>query len=310
MPEIRLTAGTIEYEDSGASGGAAAAGGAAAGGAGAGGTSADHPTVVLLHGLLMDSTVWRKVAPELATSARVICPTLPLGGHRIAMESDADLSLPAMVRLVGEFLEALDLRDVVLVSNDWGGALLLVELDCAERVGRLVITPSEAFDNFPPGLPGRLAALAGRAGPTGVKLAMQPLRFRALRRFPLLFGWMSKRPVPHAVSDRWFAPVLSNHAIRRDLAKYAGGPLDRAWTTAATERLREFDRPALVAWAPEDRLMPRDHGRHLAELLPQGRLVEIPDSYTLVSEDQPELLLRHLRDFIATTTAHADVAAA
>ncbi|MDW5594011.1 alpha/beta hydrolase [Conexibacter stalactiti] len=304
MPEIRLTAGTIEYEDSGEPG---AAGGAAAG---ADGATADRPTVVLLHGLLMDSTVWRKVAPGLAERARVICPTLPLGGHRIPMEPGADLSLPAMARLVAEFLEALDLRDVVLVSNDWGGALLLVDLGCAERVGRLVITPSEAFDNFPPGIPGRLAALAGRAGPTGVKLALQPLRFRALRRFPLLFGWMSKHPVPHAVSDRWFAPVLGSREIRRDLAKYAGGPLDRAWTTAATERLREFDRPALVAWAPEDRLMPRDHGRRLAELLPQGRLVEIPGSYTLVSEDQPELLLRHLRDFLATTTAHADVAAA
>lgn len=309
MPEIRLAAGTIEYEDSGAPGGAAADI-AAGSGSGPGAGGGDHPTVVLLHGLLMDSSVWRKVAPGLAESARVISPTLPLGGHRIPMEPDADLSLPAMVRLVGEFLEALDLRDVVLVSNDWGGALLLVELGCAERVGRLVITPSEAFDNFPPGIPGRLAALAGRAGPTGVKLAMQPLRFRALRRFPLLFGWMSKRPVPYGVSDRWFAPVLSSHEIRRDLAKYAGGPLDRAWTAAATERLREFDRPALVAWAPEDRLMPRDHGRRLAALLPQGRLVEIPDSYTLVSEDQPELLLRHLRDFIATTTAHADVAAA
>ncbi|HST41419.1 MAG TPA: alpha/beta hydrolase [Conexibacter sp.] len=309
MPEIRLTAGTIEYEDSGAPGGAAADV-ATGSGAGPGAGGGDHPTVVLLHGLLMDSSVWRKVAPELAESARVISPTLPLGGHRTPMEPDADLSLPAMVRLVGEFLEALDLRDVVLVSNDWGGALLLVELGCAERVGRLVITPSEAFDNFPPGIPGRLAALAGRAGPTGVKLATQPLRFHALRRFPLLFGWMSKRPVPHAVSDRWFAPVLNDHAIRRDLAKYAGGPLDRAWTTAATERLREFDRPALVAWAPEDKLMPRDHGRRLAELLPQGRLVEIPDSYTLVSEDQPQLLLRHLRGFLTATEVHADAATA
>jgi pimeloyl-ACP methyl ester carboxylesterase len=314
MPEVRLTAGTIEYEDSGAppgggaaagddggTGGGGAASGAAASGAGAASGAAGHPTVVLLHGLLMDASVWRDVAPGLSESARVICPTLPLGAHRLPMDPDADLSLPAMTRLLAEFLEALDLRDVVLVANDWGGPLLLVDLGCAERVGRLVITPCEAFDNFPPGLPGRLAALAGKGGATGIGLALGPLRFRALRRFPLLFGWMSKRPVPHAVTDRWFAPALGSREIRRDLAKYAGGPLDKRWTAAATERLRELDRPALVIWAPEDKLMPRDHGRRLAELLPQGRLVELPDSRTLVSEDQPAQTLAHLQRFLAET---------
>ncbi|MGI9085797.1 MAG: alpha/beta fold hydrolase [Aeromicrobium sp.] len=48
-----------------------------------------------------------------------------------------------------------------------------------------------------------------------------------------------------------------------------------------SERLRDFDRPALVVWATEDPMMPRDHGHRLAELLPQGRLVEIDDSGTL-----------------------------
>lgn len=288
MPTAELTAGTIEYEEWG--------------------TRSAPATVVLLHGLLMDSSVWRDVAPGLARDCRVIAPTLPLGAHRTPMRPDADLALPAMVRLLAEFLHVLDLRDVVLVSNDWGGALLLTALELDARVGALVITPSEAFDNFPPGLPGRLAALAGKGGATGVGIALQPLRLRPLRRFPLLFGWMSKRPIPHAVTDAWFAPILGSREIRRDLAKYAGGPLDRAWTTAATERLRDFDRPALVIWAPEDKLMPREHGRRLAELLPQGRLVELPDSRTLVSEDQPQALLELLRRFV-TEEAGARVTA-
>ena len=71
----------------------------------------------------------------------------------------------------------------------------------------------------------------------------------------------------------------------------------------ATEGLRGFDRPALVAWATEDRVMPPEHGRRLAELLPQGQLVEIPDSYTLIPEDQPAELARAIRDFVATTPA-------
>jgi pimeloyl-ACP methyl ester carboxylesterase len=43
--------------------------------------------------------------------------------------------------------------------------------------------------------------------------------------------------------------------------------------------------------------MPLDHGRRLAELFPQGRLVEIPDSYTLIPLDQPTELAKVIRDF-------------
>jgi pimeloyl-ACP methyl ester carboxylesterase len=65
----------------------------------------------------------------------------------------------------------------------------------------------------------------------------------------------------------------------------------------AAERLGSFDRPALVVWASQDRVMPPEHGRRLAELLPQGRLVEIPDSYTLIPLDQPAPLAEAIRQF-------------
>ena len=44
--------------------------------------------------------------------------------------------------------------------------------------------------------------------------------------------------------------------------------------------------------------MPAEHGRRLAELLPQSRLVEIADSYTLIPEDQPAALATHMREFL------------
>jgi pimeloyl-ACP methyl ester carboxylesterase len=55
----------------------------------------------------------------------------------------------------------------------------------------------------------------------------------------------------------------------------------------------------LVVWAKEDRIMPLDHGRRLAEAFPNSRLVEIADSYTLIPEDQPAALTAHVREFIA-----------
>jgi pimeloyl-ACP methyl ester carboxylesterase len=44
--------------------------------------------------------------------------------------------------------------------------------------------------------------------------------------------------------------------------------------------------------------MPPEHGRRLAELFPQARLVEVDDSYTLIPLDQPARLAQIIRDFI------------
>ncbi|MFD5760548.1 alpha/beta fold hydrolase, partial [Streptomyces sp. NPDC127044] len=61
--------------------------------------------------------------------------------------------------------------------------------------------------------------------------------------------------------------------------------------------------PALVVWARGDRVMPPEHGRRLAALLPRGRLVEIDDSYTLVPLDRPTELARAIREFTRSSAA-------
>lgn len=67
----------------------------------------------------------------------------------------------------------------------------------------------------------------------------------------------------------------------------------------AAERLPAFDRPVLVVWASEDRVMPPEHGARLAALLPKGKLVEVADSYTLLPLDQPGEFARLIREFTA-----------
>jgi pimeloyl-ACP methyl ester carboxylesterase len=90
------------------------------------------------------------VITELTPTLRCIAPTLPLGAHRQPMRPRADLSIDGTALLVAEFLEQLDLHDVTLIMNDWGGPQLLVYHNRTERIGRLVLVACEAFDNFPP----------------------------------------------------------------------------------------------------------------------------------------------------------------
>ena len=277
MREVELSAGTIEYEDTGGSG----------------------PVIVLLHGLIMDGSLWRHVVEDLRTDYRCVLPTLPLGAHRHPMRADADLSMRGIAEIVGELIERLELREVTLAMNDWGGAQLLIGGAHDERISRLLLCSCEAFDNVPPRGTARALPYIARV-PGGVTAALMPFRFDRLRRLPVTYGPLSKRPVPRDVMDRWFTPALEQREIRRDLRKHLlSSPQGRRDLLAATPALGRFDRPALVAWASEDRLMPPEHGRRLAELLPQGQLVEIPDSYTLIPEDQPAALAKHIRELMA-----------
>jgi pimeloyl-ACP methyl ester carboxylesterase len=273
--DIELSAGTIEYED----------------------TGGDGPAIVLLPGLMMDASLWDEVIADLSPEHRCIAPTLPLGAHRHAMRADADLSPRGLARLVSELLDRLDLHDVTLVGTDTGGALVqLLACDGAARVGRIVLVSCDAFDNFPPGLTGKTLVLTGKLSPTMFGLFMQQMRLRPLRQLPLAFGWLTMRG--DAVTARWIKPVLKQREIRRDTVRVLRGiAAQRKLMLDAAECLPSFERPALVVWASQDRVMPPEHGRRLAELLPQGRLVEIPDSYTLIPLDQPARLVEAIRQF-------------
>jgi pimeloyl-ACP methyl ester carboxylesterase len=273
MHQIELTAGTIEYEDTGSG-----------------------PVILLVHGVHMNGSLWDDVVRDLAVDHRCVVPTLPLGAHRHPMHPDADLSPAGVARSLGELIERLGLHGATVVGNDTGGAL--AQLLAAERpdlVGELVLASCDAFDNFPPGLPGRVSALTARM-PGGLALAGQSMRLHALTRLPVTWGWMAKRSIPAATIDAWFAPLRRNPGVRRDLARFLRG-VDRQILVDAADRLTGFDHPALVVWATEDRVMPYQHGERLATMLPNARLVPIEDTYTLIPLDQPAELARHIRQF-------------
>ncbi len=278
MPSVKLSAGTMDYDD----------------------TGGEKPVVVLVGGLAMDGSMFRHVVEALRPDHRCIVPTLPLGGHRHPLVADADVSVRGLGRLQAEFLEALDLRDVTLVGAD-SGAFLFTAAEHGERIGRLVITSCEAFENFPPGLPGKSLWLAARV-PGMTTALLQSLRIPFMRRTPTAYGWMSKTRVPREIMDRWLEPLLSQRAIRRDVVRYLRAAR-RGGMMEVNEELRAFEKPVLIAWAADDRVMPPAHAARFAELMPHAEVVMIEDSYTLIAEDAPEALADHVRRFVAGVPA-------
>ena len=279
MRNIEVPAGVIDYDETGSG-----------------------PPVVLLHGLLMDHTLWDRVLPLLPEGFRYLRPVLPLGAHRHAMNPGADLTLPGQVRLVADLLDALSLEGVTLVHSDWGGALFLTARGRDRRVARQVILPSEAFGNFPPGLPGKMLALAARL-PGGVRLAARQLRVSWLRRLPFMYGQMAHRPVPGELIRRWTEPVLTSPGIRRDLVAYCRGRFDKAALTRDTEALAGFHGDVLVLWSPDNRVMPAAHGHRLAALMPRAGYAEIPGAYVLSMLDEPAAVAHKMGEFLTSTPA-------
>jgi pimeloyl-ACP methyl ester carboxylesterase len=255
---------------------------------------------VFVHGLLVNGALWRQVTPSLEEEFRCLVPDLPLGSHAIPMEPDADLSPPGVARLLSDFLAGLELEGVTLVGNDTGGAICqLVAAHYPERLARLVLTPCDAYENF---LPPAFRPLQYAARVPGLLTAfVQGARIGAMRRGPLGFGLLIKRrPLDDEVLRSYLAPFLQNGGVRRDALKVLRGISSRQ-TIEAAERLRSFERPTLIAWAPEDRFFKLRFAERLAAEIPNARLVTIEDSLTFMPEDQPERLAEAIAGFIRET---------
>jgi pimeloyl-ACP methyl ester carboxylesterase len=220
---------------------------------------------------------------------------MPLGSHLVPVGARADLTPPGVAALISEALEALDLEDVTLVGNDTGGALCqMVAGERPPRVGRLVLTSCDYRDNFPPLAFRPLKQLVRVPGATQVLLTA--LRPRAPRRLPLVFGWLTKRPIDREAEDSYLLPSLVDPAVRAELRRFLPAMHPRH-TREAADRLSGFVRPALIAWSADDRFFPREHAEELARTLPQGRLAWIEDSYTFSPEDRPDRLAELIADF-------------
>jgi pimeloyl-ACP methyl ester carboxylesterase len=248
----------------------------------------DGPVVLFLHGLLVDGSLWDAVVERLP-GHRCLVPELPLGSHTTPFADRSRLTMEGVADLAADVLDELGVDDVTVVGNDTGGALaqLLVTRRPA-RIGRLILTPCDAFEVFPPPLFKLLFALGRTA--FGLNAGIQPLRTRFGRRLPIAYGKLSKRASDEQL-ERWIAPALSSRRVRADVAHLLRHA-SPAITLDAAAKLTAFDKPATVAWPPDDPAFPFSLARRLVRVLPRAELVEVADSRAFVPVDAPDALAR------------------
>ncbi|MFZ1162372.1 alpha/beta fold hydrolase [Mycobacterium sp.] len=266
MTQLALTQATIDYREFGP-------------------RDSAHPPVFFVHGVLVDGQLWHGVAEELGRRGyRCIVPNLPLGSHTIPVSDARALSLDGVAEIVNDAIAALDLSDVTLVGSDTGGGICQLAVDARpDRIGRLVLTNCDAFDQCPP-FPFD-AVFSVLRGPISIRALFAPMRLAALRHSGLGFGMLISRPDKHITAD-WIAPCLNDTRICRDLAALLRQIAVTDLTDVAT-RLTRFDKPVTLVWGQGDVVFKPSLGRRLADVFPNGKLIEVPGSKTFVSLDEP-----------------------
>lgn len=252
--------------------------------------------ILFVHGWGVNGTLWSETARRLADSHRCIVPDLPFGSHPEPLDPGADLSPPGAARILAELIEKLGWDRPTVVGNDSGGAISqILVTQHPGTVGRLVLTNCDAFEVFPPGifkLYGTLLRVPGF-----MPVLVNSLRLEAIQRSPLAYGALTKRRLDSETLEGWVRPMLEDDGVRRDSRKFGAG-LDSRYTLDAAEKLGSLEIPVLLAWGEDDRYFKLELAERLAKLIPDSRLVRIPDAVTFVSLDQPERLAEAIDSFL------------
>jgi pimeloyl-ACP methyl ester carboxylesterase len=152
-----------------------------------------------------------------------------------------------------------------------------------------VLTSCDAFDRYPPPAVAYLKPTARVPG--GLWALGQAVRFRAVQRLPIAYGWATSSPIERRIMESYTRNIRLNAGVRADLARVLK-QARKSDMEAASRSVAHFRRPALVVWAADDRFFPIEHGRALADLMPNAHFELVQGSRTFIPEDQPEELVR------------------
>lgn len=248
--------------------------------------------ILCLHGEPTWSFLYRKMVGPLTDAGRVIAPDL-IGFGRSDKVLDRDwYSYEGHVWSLMQFIEALDLADITLVVQDWGGPIgLRVAMEDPDRFARLVILNTGVF----------------RPGPNWPNAAFLAWREFAESNPDLPIGSIME----NATSTDLPADVIRAYeAPFPDAASKAGAaafpllvPLDLTspgadkmiWTR---ERLETWTKPALVAFSDADPIFPQRAGERLAERIPGARFAPVAGASHFLQEDKGEEIAELISPFI------------
>jgi pimeloyl-ACP methyl ester carboxylesterase len=263
MPTVRMSAGTVSYEDFGTG-----------------------EPVVLLHANLHDRHDYDAVVALLGLGHegyRMIALDWPGHGESPRPASGEPITAQFLAEVLAEFVAALDLEQAVYVGNSVGGfAAARLAIDQPDRVAGLVLVNS-----------GGLTA-RGVTTRIGARVLGTPALNR--RIYPrLVQRYMS----PRGAEDARIADEVRQRAMTAEGAK-TSAELFRSFAEASYDLRAEAGRivaPTLIAWGMRDVVLPPSTARQTRSALP-GAVLHTFDTGHVVFASDPEGFVRTVRPFL------------
>lgn len=224
------------------------------------------PVALFVHGVIVNSHLWRHQLATLSSARR--CIAVDLMGHgATTVADDQDVSFDAQAQMLLEMLDALAIDKVDLVANDSGtGIAQIFAANHPHRLRSLVLTNGDVHDNWPPkDFSGFLDMVAaGGLGDTLRTMSSDKSRWRAAD------GLGGAYEHPEAVSDEtidlYLEPFLSNPPRLKALERFILA-FDNRQTVRLADALKRLDVPTLVVWGTGDIFFGAEWSRWLEQTI-------------------------------------------
>jgi haloalkane dehalogenase len=252
--------------------------------------------VLLLHGEPTWSYLYRRVIPPLADAARVVAPDFYGFGRSDKPTDQAWYSYDRHVASIHALVEALDLRRITVVVQDWGGPIgMRVATEAPERFARLVVLNTAIGAGRMPEVWLRFRELMRHVG-TDVQPS-RLVRISCVRPVDedvlAAYDW----PYPDAASKAGVVAFPEHVPAEPD---HPNAPAMRQ----VRDAMSRWEKPTLVLFGDSDPIFPPVAAERMAELIPgAGRPELVEGAGHLVQEDAGEEVGERIARFLRDTAA-------
>jgi len=255
------------------------------------------PVALFVHGILMNSHLWRHQIAALSDVRRCIAIDILAHGDSESQPSQ-DVSVTAQANMILQFIDILGIDKVDLVGNDSGGGICQIfAAHSPNRIRTLTLTNCDTHDNWWPkafrpfvdatlsgGLLGTLNALVGDKSIYRSAKALGPC-------------YVDPNSISDADIDIYLGPFLRNEQRTHDLYRFVASS-DNSHTMRIEPHLRQLKVPTLLVWGTDDVYFPVKWAYWLAGTLSGARNpVELEGARLFFMEESPEKLNEELRKF-------------